>query len=189
MARIPLVDLKSLTPEQQAVCDAIMSDPNRGHVPAPYRLALHCPEFAGILQQMAGLMRFRTSLPRDISQMAIIITARYWTCEMEWAGHAPRAVKAGVPQAAVDAIRLGQRPVFEQSAQEAAYLYCTELHENKAVSDATHQRALECFGVQGVIELGGIMGYYTTVAMLVKSQDYVLHPEVTPQLAPLHAKP
>lgn len=185
MARIPLVDLQALTPAQQTVCDAIMSDPNRDHVPAPYRLALHCPEFAGILQQMAGLMRFRTSLPRDISQLAIIITARYWTCEMEWAGHAPRAVKAGVPQAAVDAIRIGQRPVFAQPTQEAAYLYCSELHETKTVSDATHQRALACFGIQGVIELTGVMGYYTTVAMLVKSQNYVLNPDIAPQLAPL----
>ena len=171
MARIPLVDLQSLTPAQQVVCDAIMSDPNRDHVPAPYRLALHCPEFAGILQQMAGLMRFRTSLPRDISQLAIIVTARYWSCEMEWAGHAPRAVKAGVPQAAVEAIRIGQRPVFVQPSQEAAYLYCSELHQTKAVSDATHKQALECFGIQGIIELTGILGYYTTVAMLVKSQD------------------
>jgi len=189
MPRIPMVDPQALTPEQKPVYDAIVANADRGgRLPAPYRIALHCPEFTGILQEMGGLMRYRTSLPKRISEMAIIITGRYWTCQTEWVAHAPLAIKAGLSEAVAEAIRTGKRPAFTQKDEEVAYDYCTELHENKFVSDATHKRTMEVFGLKGMLELTGLIGYYTTVAMLLNSQEYALADGVTPPLQPLTGK-
>jgi len=189
MPRIPMVDPQALTPEQKHVYDAIVANADRGgRLPAPYRIALHCPEFTGILQEMGGLMRYRTSLPKRISEMAIIITGRYWTCQTEWVAHAPLAIKAGLSEAVAEAIRTGKRPAFTQKDEEAAYNYCTELHENKFVSDATHRRTMEAFGLKGMLELTGLIGYYTTVAMLLNSQEYALADGVTAPLQPLTGK-
>ena len=186
MPRIPMVDGDALTPEQQPVYDAIVANPNRGgRLPAPYRIAMHCPEFAGLLQELGGLMRYRTSLPKRISEMVIILTGRYWNCQTEWVAHAPLAINAGLSEAVAEALRLGKRPVFDQPDEEAAYDYCSELHHTKFVSDAAHKRAMEIFGLQGMIELTGLIGYYTTVAMLLNSQEYELAPGVTPPLPPL----
>lgn len=189
MPRIPLIDKETLTPEQKPYYDAIVSNPNRNaRLPAPYRIALHCPEFAGILAELGGLMRYRTCLPKRISEMAIMITGRYWTCQTEWVGHTPIALREGLSEKVAEAIRIGQRPAFDKTDEEAVYDYCTELHETKFVSDATHKRLVDIFGIQGMIDLTGLIGYYTTVAMLLNSQQYPLAPGVTPPLQPLGRK-
>ena len=186
MPRIPLVTEENLTPEQKPVYDAIVGNADRGgRLPAPYKIALHLPEFTGILQQMGGLMRYRTSLPKRISEMAIIITGRYWNCQTEWVAHAPLAIKNGLSEQVAEAIRTGKRPKFDKPDEEAAYDYCTELHEKKFVSAATHKKTMEIYGIQGMLDLTGLIGYYTTIAMLLNSQEYELAPGVTPPLQPL----
>jgi 4-carboxymuconolactone decarboxylase len=187
MPRIPLVSEDKLTPEQKPVYDSIVGNKDRGgRLPAPYRIALHQPEFTAILEKMGGLMRYRTTLPKQINEMAIIITGRYWTCQTEWVAHAPIAIKNGLSEDVAEAIRTGKRPKFDKADEEAAYDYCMELHNTKFVSAATHKRVLEHFGIQGMIELTGLIGYYTTVAMLLNSQEYELAPGVTPPLLPLN---
>ena len=101
--------------------------------------------------------------------MAIIICARYWTSQYEWYAHAPLAVKGGLDQAIVDAIAAKQRPVSMKDDEAAVYDYCTKLHQNKGVSDATYKRALDLFGEKGVVDLIGISGYYTLVSMTLNT--------------------
>jgi 4-carboxymuconolactone decarboxylase len=186
MPRIPLVTGESLTPEQKPVYEAIVGNANRGgRLPAPYKIALHSPRFARILQDMGGMMRYETVLPKRISELAIIITGRYWNCQTEWVAHAPIAIQNGLSEQVAEAIRTGKRPRFDQPDEEATYDYCTELHQKKFVSAATHSKTLEIFGIQGMLELTGLIGYYTTVAMLLNSQEYELAPGVTPPLQPL----
>lgn len=189
MPRIPLVSAETLTPEQKPVFDAIVGNKHRGNrLPAPYKLALHSPRFAQILQDMGGMMRYETVLPKHLSEMAIIITGRYWTCQTEWIAHAPIALQNGLSETVAEAIRNGRRPKFDKPDEEALYDYCTELHERKFVSDATHQRVVEHFGIRGMIELTGLIGYYTTVAMLLNSQEYPLPDGVSAPLQPLEGQ-
>jgi 4-carboxymuconolactone decarboxylase len=51
--------------------------------------------------------------------------------------------------------------------EEAAYDFCSELRQNQSVSDATYARAVGKFGEQGVIDMTGLVGYYTTLAMIM----------------------
>jgi 4-carboxymuconolactone decarboxylase len=51
--------------------------------------------------------------------------------------------------------------------EAAAYDFSIELHHNKSVSDATYARALELFGEQGIIDITGINGYYSMLAMMM----------------------
>ena len=51
--------------------------------------------------------------------------------------------------------------------EQAVHDFCIELRQSKRVSDGTYARALALFGEQGVVDLMGINGYYTFLAMVM----------------------
>lgn len=184
MARIPLFPLAQMTDEQQRVYDAVVQGP-RGVVVGPLRAALHRPELADKWQQFGEILRYRTSLPPRLSELAVIITARHWSAQLEWQQHAPAALKGGLGPAIVEAIRTGERPVFAAADEQAVYDYCREMHEHKSISDETYRRAHELFGTLGVVELTALMGYYTMVAMTLLAHEIPLPDGAAPPLLPL----
>jgi 4-carboxymuconolactone decarboxylase len=175
MTRIPLVTAENLSPSQRPVYDAIVSACNRGgRLPAPYQLSLHCPEFTDKWQQMGELLRYRTGLPRHINELAILITARHWSCDYEWYAHAPAALAAGLSPKIVEAIRVGQEPEFEAPGERAIYNFCSQLLRTHFVDEATHAAVREAFGVTGAIEVVAVVGYYVMVAMALNGHAYPL---------------
>jgi 4-carboxymuconolactone decarboxylase len=164
MPRIPLPSIESLTPEQRRVYDAI-TGLRGGHMPAPYRPALHSPELADKWQQLGELLRYRTSLPARLSELAVLVVARHHDCQYVWTAHEPVALKAGLAADAVEAIRVGRRPDFQQADEAAVNDYCKELLETKSVGDAVYATALQHLEAKGVVELTCLLGYYVMVAM------------------------
>ena len=67
--------------------------------------------------------------------------------------------------------------------EEILYNFCTELHQNKSVSDATYARMLKAFGEQGIIDAIGISGYYTLLAMTLNTARTPVPGGRTPALA------
>ena len=95
--------------------------------------------------------------------MAIITTARFWRAQYEWFAHAPLAEKAGVPAAAVEVIRRGETPSFEQPDEALIYRICTELFDTRRLSDETFNKAVAALGERGLVEVIAIIGYYTHI--------------------------
>ena len=178
MTRIPLVTADNLSPEQQPVYAAIIGKANRGgRLPAPYQLSLHCPELTDTWQQIGELLRYRTGLPRHISELAILTTARHWSCDYEWYAHASPAAAAGLPPAVIEAIRVGNTPELPSPDQQAIYDYVTQLLRTHFVEEATHAAVRQAFGITGAIELTAIVGYYVMVAMALNGHAYPLPPD------------
>ncbi len=178
MPRIPLAAAENLSPEQRAVYDAIASGPRAG-VRGPFLALLHQPAVADKWQQLGEVLRYKTSLPPRLSELAILVTARHFDCQYEWAAHERHALKGGLAQAIVDAIKAGKRPQLAADEQ-AIYDYAVEMHERHAVSTATYERARSAFGTVGVVELTALLGYYSMVAMTLNAHEIV--PEGAPPL-------
>src|SRR5262249_44309372 len=104
-----------------------------------------------------------TSLPDRLSELAIITTARFWRAQFEWYAHAPLAEKAGVPVAAVEAIRRGEQPNFEKGDESLVYRICTELFKTQRLSDINFNEAVAALGETGLTEVIAIIGYYTMI--------------------------
>jgi len=173
MARIPLVTLDGMTPEQKRAHDAIVARNHRiGRLPGPYWLMLHSPELAETASQVGELLRYRTSLDARLSELAILVTARHFDCQYEWYAHASLAQKAGVADATIEAIRLDRRPVLDKADEAAVYDYVHELHATHFVSDAVYDRALAQFGATGLVELTSLAGYYSMVACTLNAHRY-----------------
>jgi len=162
--RIPIPTPETMSAEQRRVHDAI-TGLRGGHMPAPYRPALHSPELADKWQQLGELLRYRTSLPTRLSELAVLVAARHHDCQYVWQAHAPVALKAGVVAETVEAIRAGRRPAAMPPDEAAVYDYARELLESKVVGDAAYAAALQRLDVRGVVELTCLLGYYVMVAM------------------------
>jgi 4-carboxymuconolactone decarboxylase len=179
MTRIPLPQGDDLDPEQRRVHDAIASLRN-GHIPAHYRAALYNPELSDKWQQLGELLRYRTSLPLRLSELAILVTAKYHRCDYEWHMHEDVARRAGLAETIIASIKQGQRPDFSSPEEAAVYEYCSDLFETKFVSDAVYQRTLDAVTTCGLVELTALVGYYAMVAMSVNAHQLPL-PAVKPK--------
>jgi 4-carboxymuconolactone decarboxylase len=118
---------------------------------------------------MGDYLRFNSVLPPRLSEFAIIITARQWTQNYEWDVHAPLAQQGGLKPAIIAAIADGRRPEAMAEDEDALYTFCVELHRTQSVSDVTYGRAVKAFGEQGVVDILGISGYYTMLAMVLNT--------------------
>ncbi|OZI19487.1 carboxymuconolactone decarboxylase [Bordetella genomosp. 9] len=170
MSRIPFPTPDTMTAAQRQVYDRIVSGP-RGRLVGPLRAALHNPDLADRWQALGALLRFGTSLPPRVSELAIVATARRWNSQIEWHIHAQAAADAGIPAAALEAIRDGRTPAFDTPADAIVYEYARQLQETGQVAPALYAQAIEHWGVAGVVELTAVIGYYTMVSMTLNAHE------------------
>jgi 4-carboxymuconolactone decarboxylase len=170
MTRHPELDEAALTPEQQEVFDAIAAGP-RGIVEGPLRVWVQSPGLAATAQALGQYARYDSVLSHHLSELAILVTARYWSSGFEWTIHAPIALAAGIPDWAVTAIAKAQRVVFDDPEMQAVFDFAVELHRDKNVSDATYAAAEQALGVQACVDLVGVCGYYTLISMTINVFD------------------
>jgi 4-carboxymuconolactone decarboxylase len=182
--RIPFITADTaMTSEQRKVYDVVARGP-RGKVQGPLLAALHRPELADKWQQLGELLRYRTTLPARLSEIAILVTAQRWRCQLEWHLHEGFALDAKVPRAVLDDIHAGRRPTTAGAEELAVYDYAAELQDHRSVSDETYRRALGHWGVLGVVELTALIGYYTMVAMTLNAHEFPLPAGIEPPFAP-----
>jgi len=179
--RLPPIPAERMTPEQRKAAEEFAA--GRGYsVRGPFAVMLRSPEVMLRAKAMGDYLRFRNVLPKRVSEMVILITAREWTQPYEWAYHYGFAVEEGLSKAIIDAIADGRRPDAMKEDEAAAYDFTIELHRRRSVSDATYARALKLFGEQGIIDLVGVSGYYTFNAMMMNVGRTKLDTDKAPPL-------
>ena len=178
--RIPDLRPEQMTDAQRRVAEAAASG-KRGRVPAPLRAWLHSPEMGDRAQHLGAFLRYDTSLGPALSELAILVTARFWTSQYEWYAHKKEALKAGVDRAIVAAIANRQSPELDPR-QRAVYEYAMALHVSHQVPEPVHQAAIAALGETGTVELVGLLGYYTLVAMTLNAFGIGVPEGETPEL-------
>jgi 4-carboxymuconolactone decarboxylase len=164
---------EQLTPEQKAMVDDLLSGA-RTSLEGPFNVLLRSPEMGNLSQKLGEYLRFRTVVPKRLSEMAILMTARWWSSQFEWYLHTTMALSAGLHAAVIDAIQAGHRPAQMQPDEAVIYEFCTELRDRRRVSDGTFQAALRLLGEKGVVDLVATMGYYDLVSMALNVDRYPL---------------
>ena len=132
--------------------------------------------------RMGTYLRFGNTLPRALSEFAIILQARRWTQEYEWYVHAADAKTAGLPEEIIQAVAEGRRPEKMSDEQDIIYEFGRELNDQHAVTDRTYARALNRFGEQGVMDLVGVNGFYSLISMALNVGRTPLPKGVAPAL-------
>jgi 4-carboxymuconolactone decarboxylase len=181
--RMPPLDRAAMTDAQRKVADELAAGP-RGGVKGPFIPLLRSPELMDRLQKVGEYLRFQSSLEPRVSEFVMLVVARQWTQQFEWAVHVPLALKAGVKAEAIAALADGSRPVGMAKDEGVAYDLCDELARNRGVSDETYRRSVDQFGERGLMDLLGLVGYFTTVS-IVMNVAHTPAPPGTEPLAPL----
>lgn len=181
MTRIAPLDKSTMTDRQKEVYDAIASGP-RGLVQGPLAVWVNRPELADRAQALGQYCRFDSSLPPRLSELAILVTGRFWGAEFEWGVHKKIALREGLSADIVEAIRTHQTPAFENEDEEVIYLFSKALHEDHRVDDALYARATQVLGEGAVVDLVGVLGYYTLISMTINAFHVPLDPGMEPEL-------
>lgn len=164
--RLPMPEAAAMNDAQRAAADALINGPRKG-VYGPFLPLLRSPQLLDRVAKMGEYLRFESVLDARVRELAICAVARHVTNQFEWAMHAPLAIKAGVSQETIAALRAGARPKQLPADEEAALDFTRELLATHGVSDAAYAGALAAFGEQGVVELGTLVGYFAMVSWLM----------------------
>jgi 4-carboxymuconolactone decarboxylase len=193
--RFKLIPPEELTPDQKKVSDAIRSGPRAavknssaakpGPLGGPFNVWLRSPNVGNLIQSLGAEIRFSSSLPTKLNELAIIVTARHWTCQYEWFAHHRLALEAGLDPAIGEDIAHGRRPAKMDADETIVYNFSRELHETQGVSDATFKAAVGRFGERGVVDLIAVNGFYGLVSMALNVDRTPLPEGVKPPLPPL----
>ena len=164
--RMPQLAAEKMTDAQRKAADEMIAGPRKG-VKGPFVPLLRSPELMNRLQQVGEYLRFRSSLEQRISEFIMLVVSREWTQQFEWFVHVPLGRKTGITEATITALAEGRRPAGMPGDEAAAYDFCEELLRTKGVCETTYRRAVEKFGENGVIDIIGVAGYFTTVSMVM----------------------
>jgi len=186
MPRINLPSPEQMNPDQRRVHDKIVSG-RRGKIQGPLRAALHNADLAERWSALGELLRYGTTLPPRLSELAILVTGRARQSPFEWYAHRLEAEKAGIEPPVIEALLAQEHPQGLSPDDDIVVRYAGELNRHNSVSDATYAQALARFGERGVVELTSLVGYYTMVAMTLNAHEIPL-PAVFEPAFPLPQK-
>jgi 4-carboxymuconolactone decarboxylase len=172
-----------MNPEQREVAAEIAAGP-RGEVRGPFIALLHNPELARRLQKLGEHLRWQGKLPPRLKELAVLVTARRWTCQHEWVMHSKLALEAGLAAGVVQAIRDGKEPQGLSEEEKAVYSFCREVHATGRAGDAAFAAIEKRFGLDGALELIALNGYYTLMAMVLNSAGLPPPGDADPPLKP-----
>ncbi len=162
--RFPELPPGQMTVEQKAMYDAIMAGP-RHSIEGPFNAWLRSPILGDRLQKVGEYLRFNTTIPRNLNEFAILITAVEWHSGFEWYAHYPLAMTAGLAPDVAKDLQEGRRPARMSDDEALTYDFATQLQRQHQVSDRVYAAAVKRFGEQGVMDLTALLGYYNLVSM------------------------
>lgn len=136
-------------------------------VRGPFVPLLRSPELLSRTRALGDYLRFQSPLAPALRELVILITARRWSQPYEWEVHYTLAVREGLSPSICDALAQGVAPKGLSEDEQAIYDFCAELLERGAVGDATYERARARFDEATIVDVIGLVGYYTLLAMVL----------------------
>ena len=162
--RLPTIPPEKYDAAQKTAAEEFLAV-RKAPLSGPFQSLMYSPELMTRTRAMGDYLRFKSAIGNTLSELVILVTAREWSQDYEWSVHYPIAIKAGIRPDIAEAIADGRRPGGMNDDEAMVYDFAVEVLRYKRVSDATFERVEKRFGRVGVVDLVGITGYYTLLAM------------------------
>lgn len=167
MNRIPLIERGHLDDDGRRLYDEILAA--RGSIAGPFRIWLHSPDFTSHATRLGEFLRYRTSLPRPLSEFVILLAAQATKCPAIRDIHVPLALEAGLPGETIAAIDAGEAPSRLSVEEAAVREFCMQLLRDRTADAAAVRHMVDLLGAKAAVEITGLCGYYTMVAMTLNA--------------------
>lgn len=183
--RFPVLTPEAMTDEQREVAEAITSGPRGLPLRGPFNAMLRSPKLCDLVQRLGVYVRFSGSIPASLSELAICVVGRKWRAQYMFHSHRRIGIEAGLNPAVPDAIAAGHRPEELRDDEAEVYDFVSELLNTGQVSDACYAPVLERFGERGIVDLVGVVGYFSLASLMLNVAQVRLPEGVKPPLKAL----
>src|SRR5687767_1987670 len=164
MERAPAVTRDALSSEGQAAWDAIAG--SRGGVSGPYQVLIQVPVLAERVAHLGTYLRFEGLLGGPDRELAILCVARHVGSNYEWAAHERIARQVGTRPEAIDEVQANGTGDRLTERERLIVDVARMLLREHAIPDELFARARDALGQARLVELVGLVGYYTMIAFV-----------------------
>jgi 4-carboxymuconolactone decarboxylase len=164
--RIKEIPENELTAEQAKVFKDLVA--GRGKLLTPYKIWIHSPKFAAAMETIGTFLNKVSSLSEREVELTICIIANHWKGDYVYAAHVKMCRELGFAQGVFDAISAGQPPKLDDEREQAVYDLAMIAMAPGGGADEVYSRAERLLGRNGIAEVVGLLGYYSSVAMGMK---------------------
>ena len=179
--RLKLLSPGEMSDDQRQTYEESIAS-KRGSPPPPMMAWLNSPEMARHATRLGAFLRYDTSFPAKLSEIAILVTARHWTAHYEWYAHKRLALAGGMDPKIIEDIRCRRTPTFDDPKAQMIYDVSKSLHEGHGVTKPLYDEAVKLLGERGIVEIIGLCGYYTMVSMTLNTFEFDLPAGETSEL-------
>jgi 4-carboxymuconolactone decarboxylase len=176
--RLEIIEQAQMTAAQRELYNRIAGA--RGAVRGPFNLWLYSPELCDKVEALGKFVRFDSSIPPQLRDLVILVTARHWGSSYMWHSYSKRAVEGGIAGEVIGAIAERRKPALTRAEDQAVYDYATELLQEHHVSDATFRATVAAIGKVTIVELTALIGNYSMVAMVLNAFEVDMPKDAKP---------
>jgi 4-carboxymuconolactone decarboxylase len=166
MSRLPPLDHAAFDPAQREVADAIVKG-RRGQLSSLFEVWLRNPELCDRVRRLGDYARWDASAPRDLAELAVLVTAAHFAAWPEFDAHARFAEQAGIGADVIARVREANRPDFGDARRAAVHDLVAEYFATSRVTAPTYATAIAAIGETALVDVVAIAGYYAMVCMTV----------------------
>jgi 4-carboxymuconolactone decarboxylase len=182
MSRVSSVERDALPEDQRRFYDAVKAL-RRRPISGPFIVTMNSsPDLAARFAHLGHYFHARgqadeSILPLRVRAFIALIGSRALDGVYEWSAWHNWAIEAGVSQATADAIREGRSPDFTPEEALVNTIFTELLSGHHRLTEATTKAAFDQFGIQGLVELVGTLGYFAQIAFPLNAFEMEMSPE------------
>jgi 4-carboxymuconolactone decarboxylase len=176
LSRLPVIARENLDVDGKRIYDYIAGRGGTAPKTGPGGVSLHSPAAAEAIQMLNQSLR-KTVIGAKYFEVSALVGAREFDQQYEWSGHEPAALRAGVDQTAIDAIKFDRDVAGLEEKSATVILMGRQLFRgNHQLNAELWARAVRLFGAQGALEITMVMGDYAMAAVMLNAVNQQLPP-------------
>jgi 4-carboxymuconolactone decarboxylase len=166
--RVAEVRYEALDAEQKRVHDIIVGSRKSG-LGGPFSVLVRIPHVAEPANGLHNAFRLHGKLDRRIFELLILMVARAYTAEFAWVVHEALALKAGLDEQIIAAVRERRVPEFKSTDERLTYDLVNQLLQTRTLSTSAYQRGIDGLGLDLLLELVSAVGFYSMVCLVLNT--------------------
>jgi 4-carboxymuconolactone decarboxylase len=169
-ARLPYLKRADMDEASQKIYDTLPGRGQDGVLRGPLAFAAYNPGVAKALFDLHNAAVAGTLDPH-VRELAILVACRETNYSLEWNGHEPAALKAGVDRKTIDVVRKNMALTGVDERDAAVIRFGRQLFHDNKMDAATFAKAVQLFGKKGAMDLVAVMSTYAVSGFYATAVD------------------
>ncbi len=171
----PVAASSELPVEHRAVADAVIK--MYGQIRGPWGMLLHSPDLAARLLPLVSFFHDESIVEGKLRSLAILAAVRELGAEYVWAAQVAAARRNGVREELIELIRAKGDPGKLAAEEREIVAYARQLQRTNRVDQAMFDALKNRYGVQWLVELTAVMGYFALVSGIANAFEVATPPD------------